>query len=81
MPQGFLSHVAKAMDGFLGQHGEQFAQQLWLFLHSGLTVAAFDRLVFGGGAGEEGADSIQKAEQDEHVGPPPADESGTGPDW
>lgn len=54
------------MAGFLGQEqAAQFAAQLWCFLHSGLTVAAYDRLVFGAaGEGEQQGDQ----EQQDHIG-------------
>jgi hypothetical protein len=35
------------MAGFLEQHSSQFAAELWSFLHSGLSIAAFDKQVFG----------------------------------
>lgn len=74
--QAFVAQVSKALGGFLGQHSEGCAQQLWLFLHSGLTVAAFDRLVFETGS-EVDADA-QEFEQDAQ----PADEGQASiPDW
>lgn len=45
-----MQQVTTSLKGFLDDHSEQFAEQLWSFLHSGLSVAAYDRLIFGGGA-------------------------------
>lgn len=45
--QDYLQHVSASMKGFLGEHSEQFAEQLWSFLHSGLSCPAYDSFVFG----------------------------------
>jgi hypothetical protein len=41
------------MGAFLQEHSDQFAEQLWSFLHSGLTVVAYDRLLFAEGPPDE----------------------------
>lgn len=38
----FLGSVAQSMEQFLQEFSAQFAAELWVFLHGGLTVAAFD---------------------------------------
>jgi hypothetical protein len=78
--QAFVAQVCKALGGFLGPHSKEYAQQLWLFLHSGLTVAAFDRLVFkeGSEVDADGPAAAQESEQDAQ----PADEGQASvPDW
>lgn len=63
--QGLLAAVAASMAGFLGQEqAAQFAKQLWSFLLSGLTVAAYDRLVFGAAGEQQG----EQEEQDQEDG-------------
>lgn len=59
--------MAASMADFLGQEqAAQFAEQLWCFLHSGLTVAAYDRLVFG--AAGEGEQQGEQGKQDQEDG-------------
>jgi hypothetical protein len=41
------------MSAFLGEYSGQFAEHMWSFLHSGLTVMAYDRLLFGEDPPEE----------------------------
>lgn len=63
------------MNVFLQEHSVQFAEQLWSFLHSGLTVVAFDRLVFGEDPPEE-TEVLQ-----DHVGSNHDTEAATMQDW
>lgn len=78
--QAFVAQVSKALGGFLGQHSEGYAQQLWLFLHSGLTVAAFDRLVFETGS-EVDADAPAAAQEIEQDAQPADEGQASIPDW
>lgn len=45
-----MDAVGKAVCSFLHDSAldQVFAEQLWSFLHSGLTIAAYDRMLFGG---------------------------------
>lgn len=45
--QDFHVRLHTAMAPFLAEHSPQFASELWAFLHSGLGIPAYDRLVFG----------------------------------
>lgn len=45
--QVFIQELAGSLHLFLADHGKQFAEQLWRFLHAGLTVTAYDKLIFG----------------------------------
>lgn len=66
---GFLAAVAASMAGFLVEdQAAQFAEQLWCFLHSGLTVAAYDRLVFAYAAREEGEEGRGEQEEEQDQG-------------
>jgi hypothetical protein len=65
--QGFRATVAASMAGFLvEEQAAQFGAQLWCFLHSGLTVKAYDKLDFADaadGEGEEGRGDQEEQDQ------------------
>jgi hypothetical protein len=45
--QAFVDSITQAVEGFLDEHAAAFTAQLWLFLQSGLSIAAHDALLFG----------------------------------
>lgn len=49
--QQWIDQVTEALQPFIPDHAQQFAQHLLAFLVSRLSVAAYDRLVFGKIAG------------------------------
>lgn len=77
-----MAAVSSAVAGFVGQHGAQFAAELWGFLHSGLSVAAYDAAVFGEPGAREGdaAAADDGGGADEWRGGS-GDEGGAGGEW
>jgi hypothetical protein len=65
--QDYLQHVSASMKVFLGEHSEQFAEQLWSFLHSGLSCRAYDDLVFGADASQGPEEPSGRYEQSVHI--------------
>eukprot|EP00775_Hariotina_reticulata_P012257 gene12257-12395_t len=47
--EGFMANMTQSIAGFMPDHAQTFAEELWDFLHSGLSVAAYDGMVFGEG--------------------------------
>eukprot|EP00878_Enallax_costatus_P008540 GHUV01008928.1.p1 GENE.GHUV01008928.1~~GHUV01008928.1.p1 ORF type:complete len:296 (+),score=56.73 GHUV01008928.1:130-888(+) len=59
----FVQAVAQAISSFLPEQllAESFADELWAFLHSGLTVAGYDRATFGGSSSSSSTDQEEDA--------------------
>lgn len=53
----FTAVVSTAVGSFLPEQllAQVFAEELWAFLHSGLTIAGYDRLAFGGSGSSSGS--------------------------
>jgi hypothetical protein len=65
------------MKGFLGEHSEQFAEQLWSFLHSGLSCQAYDSFLFGADASQGSGEPSGQDEQNLHI----EDDASVTPHW
>lgn len=72
--------MSSSLKGFLDQHSEQLAEQLWSFLHSGLSVAAYDKVVFGPDP-EPGEFDSSAAAVEHDGGGAEEDEPAAGREW
>lgn len=75
--QDYLKHLSGSMKVFLEEHSEQFAEQLWSFLHSGLSCQAYDSLVFGADASQGPEEPSGQHEQTVHID----DDASMNPHW
>lgn len=59
----FIEAVSQAVSSFLHEPplSQTFAEELWAFLHSGLSVSGYDRLSFGGGNSNSGSEQEEEA--------------------
>jgi len=68
--------MSNSLAGFFDEHQQQFAEETWQFVHSGLTVAAYDKLVF-----DEAAPSSHAEDHEQDYSALEDEGASAGRDW